>query len=201
MVERGERNMEIDGARWRALLAEERDAGADLRAATTQSNEAQFLAMKARSDRDRAAGDRTLHFHDKDIAAQARLVLHECEKRLAVAEREAERVQQRTSELSRRRNEAARLVRACRDWARSQNLTLPDDDGAAIVQATVPTAAKYTRDFISQAEIDADAAAQTAPSTGRLGASAPARPAVSDLPPGVVSTVLGKIRERIGGAP
>lgn len=61
--------VEIDARRWQALLAEERDAGFLLRGSTTQLNEAQFAALKARSARDRAAGDRALGYRDDAIVA------------------------------------------------------------------------------------------------------------------------------------
>lgn len=131
------------------------------------------------------------------LLSQAERNLAEYETRLTAAESELRRVEARNAEISRRRTRASRMVSACRDWAKSQNVTLPDDEGGAVmVQGILPPAPRYTRDFISPGEM----AAANASSPASAPSASASIPALSDdAPVNAFGQVVRRIRDAVGG--
>lgn len=189
--------MEIDIRRWSAVQSELRDAGAVLRGHNAQLAAVQETWMAATASRDRAASDRTLHYRDDAIVAQAKAVLAAAEERVISAETELKRVQTLVTAASQRRNREWNVIEKCRAWARQNGVSLPEDGGALPVQGVVQAPSRYARDFLSPGEL----AAATAPSPALArSASATLPPLSDDAPTNAFGQVFRRIRDVVGGA-
>jgi hypothetical protein len=163
--------MEVDLDRWSSLLDDYRDCGANLVRLTTELRAAQETWSRARAMRDDFKGREAPRDHRPraDLVEAYQAAVGELDERVEQAQAAVARIEKRTEPLARRQAQLGAILRACRAWAVSSGVVLPDPDREREQAATATLVAGPAGRSFGEAMRPPAAAPARAAAVGRSG--------------------------------